>query len=63
MLDVGHHAVSCLVERYGEPAFFGFLTKMLRDGKGYDQASREAFGRPFPAVDRDCVAAIRRLAR
>jgi hypothetical protein len=59
---LGHHAVSCLVGRYGEPAVFGFVVKVLREGKGYDRASREAFGRPFVVVDRDCVDRIRRLA-
>jgi hypothetical protein len=60
---LGHHAVSCLADRFGERAFFGFFTRVLREGASYAEASRAAFRRPWKEVDRACVAAIRRSAR
>jgi hypothetical protein len=59
---LGHHAVSCLVDRYGERAFFAFFTQVLREGAGYREASRAAFGASWDTVDRACVSAIRRAA-
>lgn len=60
---LGHHAVSCLVDRFGEPRFFDFLKRVLRQDASYDEASRAAFDRPWRNVDRDCVSQIRRTVR
>jgi hypothetical protein len=59
---LGHHAVSCLVDRFGERPFFDFFRRVLRDGARYRDASRAAFGRPWDDVDRACVSSIRRSA-
>jgi hypothetical protein len=57
---LGHHAVSCMVDRFGERRFFDFFKRVLRDGASYREASEAAFGRAWESVDRDCVASIRR---
>jgi hypothetical protein len=59
---LGHHAVGCLVDRFGERRFFDFFRRVLRESAGYREASQAAFGRSWQSVDRACVAAIRRAA-
>ena len=59
---LGHFTADCLATRYGEPALFDFVRLTLREAKTYDQASRAAFGKPFPAVDKDCLSWIRKTA-
>jgi hypothetical protein len=34
----------------------------MQEGLGYDNASRQVFGKPFRTVDRTCVAWIRKQA-
>ncbi len=57
---LGHLAVSCLVSRYGEARMFRFFQRTVWQGTSYDKASRDVFGRAWKAVDRDCVAYVRR---
>jgi hypothetical protein len=52
-----------MVDRYGERAFFAFLTRVLREDAGCREASKAAFGRSWESVDQACVAAIRRAVR
>jgi hypothetical protein len=59
---LGHHAVACLVERFGERRFFDFFRRVLREEASYREASQAAFGRPWPDADKSCVASIRRSA-
>jgi hypothetical protein len=54
----GHYAVDCMASRYGERKLFAFVRLALRQDVTYDQASRKAFGKPFRAVDKACIAWI-----
>ncbi len=56
---LGHFAVDCLAEKFGERKMFDFVRLALRQDNTYDQASREAFGKPFKTVDKACLAWIR----
>lgn len=60
---LSHLAVDCMAETYGERKVFDFVNVSMREGIGYDSASREAFGKPFSTVDKDCVAWIRKQVR
>jgi hypothetical protein len=60
---LSHLAVDCMVETYGERKVFDFVNVSMREGIGYDSASREAFGKPFATVDKACVAWIRKQVR
>lgn len=53
---LGHFAVDCLVRTYGEAKAFVFVRSRLREGLDLDVSARLAFGQPFAAVDRGCVA-------
>jgi hypothetical protein len=59
---LGHFAADCMAQQYGERALFDFVRLSLREDNTYDQASRDAFGKPFAAVDRGCLAWIRKRA-
>lgn len=59
---LGHFAVDCLAEKFGERELFDFVRLRLRADNTLDQASRDAFGTSFKAVDKACVAWIRRRA-
>ena len=59
---LGHHAVDCMVDRFGERRFFDFFKRVLRDEAGYREASKAAYGVSWDDVDQACVAAIRRSA-
>jgi hypothetical protein len=56
---LGHFAADCLARKYGQGALFDFVRLYLREERGLDPASREAFGTPFATVDKACVAWIR----
>jgi hypothetical protein len=59
---LGHFAVDCMVEKFGERRMVEFIRLSLRQDRTYDLASRDAFGKPFTTVDKACVAWIRRTA-
>ena len=59
---LGHFAVDCMGEKFGERKLFDFVRLALRQDNTYDQASREAFGKPFKTVDKACVSWIRQQA-
>jgi hypothetical protein len=59
---LGHFAVDCMAQTYGERKMFDFVRLALRQDNTYDQASREAFGKPFATVDKTCVRWIRKRA-
>lgn len=59
---LGHFAVDCLATKYGQRKLFDFVKYTLREGYGYDQASQEAFGKPFSTVDKGCVSWIKSQA-
>ena len=47
-----------MASRYGERRLFDFARLALRQDNTYDQAARKAFGKPFAAVDKACIAWI-----
>jgi hypothetical protein len=53
---LGHFAVDCMVQTYGETKAFVFIRSRLREGLELDVSSRLAFGQPFATVDKGCVA-------
>jgi len=55
---LGHFATDCMARRYGERKLFAFVRLTLRQDMPYDQAARQAFGKPFASVDKACVAWI-----
>jgi hypothetical protein len=57
---LGHFAADCLAEKYGEKKLFTFVGLALRQDNTYDQASRDAFGKPFATVDKACVSWIKK---
>jgi hypothetical protein len=57
---VGHFAADCMADRYGERRLFTFVRLVLREDKPYDQAARDAFGRSFATVDKDCLKWIKK---
>jgi hypothetical protein len=59
---LGHFAVDCMAQKYGQRRLFDFVKMTLREGYGYEQASQEAYGKPFSTVDKACVAWIRQQA-
>jgi hypothetical protein len=56
---LGQLAVDCLARTYGQAALFDFVKGVMQEGSRLDDASRRAFNRPFPVVDRACVSWIR----
>jgi hypothetical protein len=58
---LGHFAMSCFADHFGERKLFTFVDALLRREAGPDLASRAAFGRSFGDVDRMCVADLRHL--
>jgi hypothetical protein len=59
---LGHFAADCMAHQYGEPKLFQFVRLALRNDNTYDQASRDAFGKPFAAVDKACLSWIRKTS-
>lgn len=57
---LAHYAVECMATTYGERAMMTFVRLRLRAGLERDDAARQAFGRSFAAVDRSCLAWMRR---
>lgn len=57
---LGHFAADCMAERYGERKLFVFVRLALRQDRSYDQAAREAFGKPFATVDKSCITWIKK---
>ncbi|GAA4944280.1 hypothetical protein [Actinoplanes utahensis] len=55
----GHFAAGCMAAKYGEPKMLDFADRVLQYGEELDSASRAVFGKPFPAVDKECVAWIK----
>ena len=56
---LSHLAVDCLATTYGEKKLFDFVKVSMREGLGYENASRQVFGKPFKTVDKVCVGWIR----
>jgi hypothetical protein len=59
---LGHFAADCMAQKFGQRKLFDFVKLTLRDGYGYEQASQEAYGKPFSTVDKACVSWIRAQA-
>jgi hypothetical protein len=59
---LGHFAADCMAQQYGEQQLFDFVRLTLREDNTYDQASRDAFGKPFATVDKGCLTWIRKAA-
>jgi hypothetical protein len=59
---LGHFAVDCMAQKFGQRKMFTFVKLTLREGYGYEQASQEAFGKSFATVDKSCVSWIRQEA-
>ncbi|WP_213011799.1 hypothetical protein [Paractinoplanes toevensis] len=59
---LGHFAMNCMANKYGQRALFDFVRYRLQNGFEYDDASRRAFKKPFATVDKACVAWIRATA-
>jgi hypothetical protein len=57
---LSHLAVDCMARTYGERKLFDFVKVSMREGLGYENASRQVFGKPFTTVDKACVGWIRR---
>lgn len=57
---LSHLAVDCMAKTYGERKLFDFVNITMREGLGYENASRKAFGKPFKTVDKTCVEWIRK---
>lgn len=57
--SLGHYAATCMAEKFGERELLAFVSLVLRYGQSLADASLAAYGRPFTAVDRDCVTWIR----
>ncbi|MFI5494996.1 hypothetical protein [Actinoplanes sp. NPDC051859] len=53
---MAHFAANCLADKYGDRALMTFARLYLREATDLDRASEQAFGRPFPAVDKTCRA-------
>ncbi|MCM4080326.1 hypothetical protein [Paractinoplanes hotanensis] len=56
---LSHLAVDCMARKYGDQKLFTFVRLVLAQDNEYDQAARDAYGVPFPAVDRACLKWIR----
>jgi hypothetical protein len=56
---LGHFAADCMAQKFGQRKLFDFVKLTLREGYGYEQASQEAYGKPFSTVDKACVSWIR----
>ena len=52
---LGHFAVDCLADTYGEEKLLTFTIRVLREGHPLDSAAREVFGRPFTEIDQACA--------
>ena len=59
---LGHFAVDCMAQKYGERKLFEFVKLTLREDNTYDMASREAYGVPFKTVDKGCLTWIKKTA-
>jgi hypothetical protein len=54
-----HYSVYCMAQQYGEAKMIQFADLMLRKGRPEDEASQQAFGKPFDDVDSGCVRWIK----
>jgi hypothetical protein len=52
---LGHFAVDCLADTYGEEKLLTFVTRVLREAHPQDEAAREVFGQSFAETDRACA--------
>lgn len=59
---LGHFAVDCMAQEFGQRKMFDFIRLRLRLGEDLDRAARHAYGMPFATVDKACVAWIRQRA-
>ncbi|MFF5229189.1 hypothetical protein [Dactylosporangium sp. NPDC000521] len=55
-------AVTRLVQRYGEPAMFGFFASVVHDGEAPERAAPATLGAEWPTVVADLVAHLRTRA-
>ena len=53
--SLGHFAVDCLADTYGEEKLLTFVIRVLREARPQDDAAREVFGRPFTETDQACA--------
>jgi hypothetical protein len=51
-----------MATKFGQRKMFDFIKLTLREGYGLDQASQEAYGKPFHTVDKSCVSWIKATA-
>ena len=56
---LGHFAVDCMAQKFGQRKMFDFVKLTLREGYGYEQASQEAYGKSFTSVDKACLSWIK----
>ena len=59
---LSHLAVDCMAQKYGEAKLFAFVRLVLTEDNELDQAARDAYGVPFPTVDKTCVPWIKQQA-
>jgi hypothetical protein len=52
---LGHFAVDCLADTFGEEKLLTFAIRVLREFSPQDDAAREVFGRPFAEIDQGCA--------
>ena len=53
---LAHFAMDCMARRYGQGKLVDFVRRVLVGDQSYDQAARAAYGVPFAALDKTCVA-------
>ena len=56
---LSHYAIDCLAQTYGRERMLRFARLILLHDEPYDAAARDAFKKPFAAVDKSCVAWVR----
>lgn len=59
---VGYLALRHLVDRFGEDRMLVFFKTVVHDGRPVEEASREAFGEDWSALQDDCVSYARSAA-
>ena len=57
-----HYTIDCLTHLYGQQRMITFVSQALRRHRSIDEASRQAFGKPFDDIDQRCVTWIRQHA-
>jgi hypothetical protein len=53
---LSHLAVDCLADQFGQAKTFTFVKQKLINAENDDQASQDAFGQSFGAVNKTCVS-------